>query len=248
MLEIVTRAEWHASPRVSPASRNIHPEKGGVAIHWGGDRLGTVAHAECVNIVRSYQRFHIRSRGWADIAYTYLVCQHGKVFEGRGPGRRTAANGTTRANDAWYAVCALMGKGDKATPELLAALRGAVEHLWDMGARSRVSGHRDHWATDCPGPELYGWLSDGMRLDGQAVAVPEPDRGRPPFPGRLLKLGVRGTDVRLWQGRLNRLGYFIGGIDGWYGPHTEAATRRFQSRNALQDDGIVGARTWAAAW
>ncbi|RJL34010.1 hypothetical protein [Bailinhaonella thermotolerans] len=97
---------------------------------------------------------------------TAMVCRHGYTFEGRWLGRRTAANGTTAGNDDWYAVCALMGDGDKVTPEMLAGIRSTVEYLWSKGARDRVNGHRDHISTSCPGGALYKWVRAGMPADG----------------------------------------------------------------------------------
>ena len=251
MVEIVSRRAWGSSPLVSPTSRNIAPGRGGVALHWTGGTTGVIPSCGCDRAVRSVQRFHTLppnkgGRGWSDIAYTLLVCQHGTVYEGRGVGHRTAANGTNRANDQWYAVCALQGAGDKPTDELLAGLRGAVEYLWDHGARRATSGHRDHYDTDCPGPALHAWQQAGMPTDGDLpLTPPAPPKGRPM---RLLRLGSAGTDVRIWQARLLRLGYGPLHVDGQFGPLTQAATIRFQQRHKLSPDGVVGPRTVGRAW
>jgi len=52
--------------------------------------------------------------------------------------------------------------------------------------------------------------------------------------------------VRAVQGRLSRLGYRLGPIDGRFGPRTERAVMRFQAANGLAADGIVGPATRAA--
>ncbi|HEU4974206.1 MAG TPA: peptidoglycan-binding protein [Baekduia sp.] len=49
--------------------------------------------------------------------------------------------------------------------------------------------------------------------------------------------------VREVQRRLRRLGYAPGPVDGRFGPRTERATLRFQLRNALRVDGVVGPET-----
>jgi peptidoglycan hydrolase-like protein with peptidoglycan-binding domain len=62
--------------------------------------------------------------------------------------------------------------------------------------------------------------------------------------------GFRSSDgserVRDVQRRLNRLGHGAGAVDGLFGPATDAAVRRFQTRRALAADGVVGPRTLAA--
>jgi peptidoglycan hydrolase-like protein with peptidoglycan-binding domain len=49
--------------------------------------------------------------------------------------------------------------------------------------------------------------------------------------------------VREVQRKLNRLGYGAGEVDGLFGPVTDEAVRRFQQKNTLAADGIVGPRT-----
>lgn len=74
----------------------------------------------------------------------------------------------------------------------------------------------------------------------------------PAFSGRDLRLAVprlTGADVQTWQSRLLSLGWtVVGTVDGSFGPHTDAATRGFQSAAHLAVNGVVDATTWAAAW
>jgi DNA invertase Pin-like site-specific DNA recombinase len=60
--------------------------------------------------------------------------------------------------------------------------------------------------------------------------------------------GVSGGSpaVRALQRRLRAAGQRVGGVDGVYGPVTEAAVRRLQSRRRLAVDGIAGPATFAA--
>lgn len=63
---------------------------------------------------------------------------------------------------------------------------------------------------------------------------------------RLLYWGSQGQDVKNVQWQLVKWKYLIGSVDGIYGPETYRAVRRFQEKNGLNVDGIVGPATAAA--
>jgi hypothetical protein len=63
--------------------------------------------------------------------------------------------------------------------------------------------------------------------------------------GGKLRRGDRGEDVRQVQEALLRRRYLGVTIDGVYGRSTEAAIRRFQRRERLKIDGVVGEQTRA---
>lgn len=62
----------------------------------------------------------------------------------------------------------------------------------------------------------------------------------------VLKSGSTGAQVRTLQTKLKNWGYYRGAIDGIYGSGTKAAVIKFQKKNGLTADGIVGAKTAAA--
>src|SRR5258705_7685673 len=64
---------------------------------------------------------------------------------------------------------------------------------------------------------------------------------------RTLRLGSTGEDVQVWQAFLRSLGLYAGRVDGSFGPHTEEATRAFQTANKLVSDGTVGSKTFGVA-
>ena len=66
--------------------------------------------------------------------------------------------------------------------------------------------------------------------------------------GATLRKGDRGEEVKTLQTLLNGYGYDLGsaGIDGDFGPVTEAAVKLFQKDRGLTVDGVVGVRTWKA--
>ena len=55
------------------------------------------------------------------------------------------------------------------------------------------------------------------------------------------------AEVKVLQAELNQDGFALE-LDGLFGRDTESAVKRFQREHGLDDDGIVGALTWAALW
>lgn len=154
-------SDWSRRPR--GATRSSHPigATDGITAHWEGPGMGDFPHADCAGKVRGIQAFHRDTRRWADIAYNAIVCPHGYVFEGRGAAVKSAANGSSGANDTHYAVCYLGGVGDGFTDEGKAGFLAAFDWLArEGGAGPERNGHKDHKATQCPGPDIYRWVSN----------------------------------------------------------------------------------------
>lgn len=63
------------------------------------------------------------------------------------------------------------------------------------------------------------------------------------FSPRTLYWGVQGQDVRTVQDKLLRWRYYDGEVDGIYGARTYRAVRKFQAKNGLTVDGVVGPST-----
>ena len=60
---------------------------------------------------------------------------------------------------------------------------------------------------------------------------------------KILKKGSFGEEVKQWQLFLQSAGYKVPFIDGAFGPITERETLKFQAKNGLKPDGIVGPKT-----
>lgn len=60
-----------------------------------------------------------------------------------------------------------------------------------------------------------------------------------------IRRGAKGAAVTTAQGMLKRHGYDIA-ADGIFGEKTETAVKAFQRRAGLDDDGVVGQKTWTA--
>ncbi|MFI6902064.1 N-acetylmuramoyl-L-alanine amidase [Nonomuraea sp. NPDC050394] len=250
-IDLILRRAWNARPPRGDYTQLDATR--GVKVHYTGGRVDpglTRDHAKCVALVQSIQNHHMDGNGWIDIGYTYAVCPHRKVFEGRGPHHLPAANGAG-LNAGHYAVLGLVGNAGLVQPPdtMLHGIIDAVEHLRAKGAAGReIKGHRDGFATDCPGEALYAWVRKGAPRPGGTPPDPDPPSA-PPFPGRLLKYPpvMSGQDVRTWQTQMKKRGWEID-ADGAYGPASRDVCRRFQRNQGIADDGIVGQLTWRLAW
>lgn len=65
-------------------------------------------------------------------------------------------------------------------------------------------------------------------------------------PRTILKMGDKGESVKKLQTELQKLGFFDGEIDGFYGKRTYNAVIEFQTNKGLLVDGIVADKTWNA--
>lgn len=134
----------------------------GLAVHHSGsphDRQES--HEYCPARVQAVQRYHQRDKGWSDVAYHWLVCRHGVIFQGRPLEAVGAANGTVLANRTFLAVCVLGDSSDPAfelDPPLDAALRHVRSLVVALAPRARrVWPHLRFRVTDCPGQVLREW-------------------------------------------------------------------------------------------
>lgn len=59
-----------------------------------------------------------------------------------------------------------------------------------------------------------------------------------------LERGDVNEEVKQWQLFLQSAGYKIPMVDGAFGPQTEKETIKFQLKNGLKPDGVVGPKTW----
>ncbi len=64
---------------------------------------------------------------------------------------------------------------------------------------------------------------------------------------QVLRRGSEGENVRRWQSFLVGQGALAANVDGVFGPMTEAATKKFQTKTKIEVDGTVGPLTYAAA-
>ncbi|MDV9193471.1 peptidoglycan recognition protein, partial [Streptomyces sp. SR27] len=137
------------------------------------------------SVLRSIYRYHVKSSGWRDFGYNFAIDKCGNIYEGRAGGvakpvlgahtlgfntnsMGIAVLGTfTRTNPPAAVVTAvarltawklgLHGVNPKGTSYLVSG----GGNLYKKGTKVRlnsIAGHRDGFATECPGARLYGKL------------------------------------------------------------------------------------------
>jgi hypothetical protein len=175
------RKDWGAKDPAHPPTRLPSSAIDELVVHYSSmDAERRMSHDDCPGVVRAIQAFHQNSRGWSDIGYSWLTCQHGGVFEGRGWNVYPAA--TLNHNFHTQAVCFLGGDKegrDDVTVAGREALAHVVREFHRVTGPGKVVGHRDRVSTSCPGDELHAWvLAEGWR-----VAAPKTKPWPLPVPG-----------------------------------------------------------------
>lgn len=186
-MKFVSRSAWGARPSRYPLAYIARTK--GVKVHYEGTAVPASlaapdSHRLCDDRMRAIQASHLANRqeNYSDIAYNAVVCPHGYVYEGRGAHKKTGANGNQKLNAGHYAVCAMLGSSGltKPTDAQLNGIRDAIEWLRDKGdAGSEIKGHRDGYATACPGDRLYAWVRKGAPRPGGSTAEHDPSSSKP---------------------------------------------------------------------
>lgn len=171
-MKLVTRQAWGARPSKGSLTRISNLR--GVKVHYEGTYVPKSladSHGQCAGRMRAIQASHLANKveNYSDIAYNFVVCPHGYVFEGRGLGYKTGANGNQALNKKDYSVMGMLGNSGLVQPPaaMLGGIIDAINLCRKQGdAGSWVGGHKDGFPTACPGEHLYAWVKAGIpRLD-----------------------------------------------------------------------------------
>ena len=196
--EIVSRAGWGADESLRRGDTRYADSTQMIFVHHT-DTPNGYAPDDVPAIIRSIHTYHVRSNGWKDIGYNFLVDAFGRVFEGRAGGIDKPVIGaqTGGFNTGTVGIAVI---GDGGTSGLTTATREALTKLvaWRLdvahvdplgratlisGGNDRyaagrsatfrvVSGHRDALSTACPGAGIYPEL-DSIAAAAQALGTPK---------------------------------------------------------------------------
>lgn len=250
MVKLVKRAElgWPASAAPEQLTAK------GVKVHYEGTKVSCKTHSDCVALVKAIRKSHLanKAENYSDIAYNYVVCGHGYVFEGRGLRKRTGANGDQSLNKGHYAVMGLLGSSGDTTPTqpMIDGIKYAIDLLRKNGAGKEIKGHRDGYATACPGEPLYALVKAGKLEPGQKAPAPKPKPVYAPFPGvSFFRLGKKDDLItRLGQAlvRAGYKGYAVGPGREFTRADIKAVAwfQKKQGWSGADADGYPGPETW----
>jgi N-acetylmuramoyl-L-alanine amidase len=163
-MNIISKDSWGAKPAKTKYSKL--GEVKGLVIHWSAYPVAVGNQAE-MDQAKTIQRLHQVDRGWNDIAYNFLVGDTGQIYEGRGFGNRSAAQGGNSREEINYnnkhyvAVCWL--GGSKATDKPSDKAIESVKWLHQqVGGELRP--HSSFKQTACPGDAWRQHIIEGLKV------------------------------------------------------------------------------------
>ncbi|ONI78461.1 hypothetical protein BWI15_00870 [Kribbella sp. ALI-6-A] len=266
MPRIVGRPGWGADERLRShngaacAKPKFTSTVQAAFVHHTADR-NDYTRAQVPAMIRGMYTYHVKSRGWCDLGYNFLVDKFGRAWEGRYGGMQLpvlgAHTGSFNANS--FGV-SLIGNFDKVAPSAQMMEMTARIVAWKLDANYRsplatvildgsklgtVSGHRDTKPTACPGQNLYsrlGWLKQRVNtLMGKSVSTEIYRRAQQHG-------GYRKVGQPFWGEHPTRTGRatYFGALDIYWSARTGAWSVRggFKARyRTIGPDGFLGLPT-----
>ncbi|MFG3529428.1 peptidoglycan recognition protein [Streptomyces sp. NPDC047917] len=178
---IVTRKGWGADEKLRER-KFVYTSKVKAAFIHHSATGNNYKCSQAPSVLRGIYRYHVKSSGWRDIGYNFVVDKCGNVYEGRAGGVTRAVLGAhTLGFNSNSMGIAVLGTFTKSNPPAAAVNAVAKLTAWKLGlfgANPRgkvtlvsggsnkykkgrkvklnvISGHRDGFATECPGARLY---------------------------------------------------------------------------------------------
>ncbi|MEU0193199.1 N-acetylmuramoyl-L-alanine amidase [Streptomyces afghaniensis] len=181
---IVTRRGWGANEGLRERGFRYTKKVKAAFVHHTASG-NNYRCSQSPSVIRSIYRYHVRSMGWRDVGYNFLIDKCGKIYEGRAGGvaRPVLGAHTLGFNSNSMGIAVLGSYGAKkpssaavkaiarltawklglyrVNPRGKTYLKSAGSNLHRKGKKVRlnvISGHRDGFKTSCPGRKLYGKL------------------------------------------------------------------------------------------
>ncbi|MFI6726092.1 N-acetylmuramoyl-L-alanine amidase [Streptomyces sp. R-74717] len=178
---IITRKGWGADEKLRERAFVYTKSVKAAFIHHSA----TGNNYKCTqapSVLRGIYRYHVKSGGWRDIGYNFAVDKCGNIYEGRAGGVTKAVLGAhTRGFNSNSTGIAVLGTFTSSNPPAAAVNAIAKLTAWKLGLFGAnpqgkttlvsgggnkfkkgkkvklnvISGHRDGFATECPGARLY---------------------------------------------------------------------------------------------
>lgn len=202
-------------------------------------------------------KWHL-DRGWTGIGYHYFIRRNGQVYRGR-PEDTVGAH-AVNYNATSIGICFEGNYMLQSMPKAqLEAGKELVAYLKNKYNITKVKGHRDLMATDCPGVkfpfnEIANSSKENLILSFQQAAKVDgfkfPKYGCDGQYGAetesvMSKCVVKKRDSYKYKNATKLVQRLLGlKEDGLCGSETDTAIKKFQKANNLTVDGAVGLNTW----
>ncbi|RMI37293.1 N-acetylmuramoyl-L-alanine amidase [Streptomyces triticirhizae] len=181
---IVIRSKWGADESLRESGFVYTDTVKTAFVHHTAD-TNNYSCSEAPAMIRAIYRYHVVSQGWRDVGYNFFVDRCGTIYEGRAGGVIEPVLGAHTAgfnhNSMGIAVIGSYGstKPNQDITDAISLLTAWKLGLFDVnpsGSANRtsqgggkyakgttvrmnnISGHRDGFATECPGDQLYSAL------------------------------------------------------------------------------------------
>ncbi|MFE4451409.1 peptidoglycan-binding protein [Streptomyces sp. NPDC056796] len=171
-VSIVSRSSWGAQPWNGTPDAVALSQRTEFFIHYDGAHHIT---ATGKSVPQAIERQHI-AQGWAGVGYNFVIDQAGTIFEGRGWGKQGAH--CPGHNISGLGVQIAIGGDQEPSAKALSAARALYDEACRKTGRALAKkGHKDGFATLCPGGPLYAWVKAGMPAEGyDGGAAPVEDK------------------------------------------------------------------------
>lgn len=182
---IFSRAQWGADESIRNKNALSYGTINGGFVHHTVN-ANDYSEAQVPAIIRSIYAYHVKSRGWSDIGYNFLVDRFGRIWEGRYGGIDKPVIGahTLNYNQYSFAMSAIGNFDVVQPPDVMLRAYGQL-FAWKLslhgvnpastsqqiGSRTfqAINGHRDAGSTACPGRYLYAQLPTIRAYAAQAA-------------------------------------------------------------------------------